>query len=257
MKEQIEIRKILNNEITRAKGNNPAYSLRAFAKKVGVQPSALSEILNGKRDVTQKMAAKILERLCFDPETTQNLLSKLSNKKSRNKTVDSQRDFAQLNMDHYHIISEWYYFGILSLAETKEFNDKPQWIASRLNITIPEAKVALKRLERLDLLKRNENKRLVWAGVQFKTSDDVINMSLRKSHYQNLELAKTSLDKDNIDSRDFSSMTMAIDPKKIPDAKEMIKNFRRTLCDFLESGEKLEVYRICLQLFPISRKRDL
>lgn len=256
MHEQIEIREILNNEITRVKANNPSYSLRAFAKKVGIQPSALSEILSGKRNVTRKMAATILERLCVDPQKSQALLDKLTNKKSKDTVVTSDREFVQLNMDHYHIISEWYYFAILSLAETKGFSDKPQWIAKRLNITISECKTALKRLERLGLLKRDDDNRLVWAGIHFKTTTDMVNISLRKSHYQNLELAKVSLDKDSVDTRDFSSMTMAVDPEKIPQAKEMIKEFRRKLSDFMESGEKKEVYRICLQLFPLSGRGE-
>lgn len=254
MNPQIEIRKILSSEITKAQAHNPSYSLRAFARKIGIQPSALSEILNGKRNVTRKMAARILDHLCVNPEQAQTLMSKLNNKRMASEAISSRSEFVQVNMDHYHVISEWYYFAILSLAETKGFKVQPEWIARRLNISIPNTRIALKRLERLGLLKRNPKGHLVWAGVHFKTSNDVVNMSLRRSHYQNLELAKASLDKDEVSVRDFSSMTMAIDPKKIPEAKEMIKEFRRRLSDFMESGEKQEVYRICLQLFPLSKK---
>lgn len=255
MNAQLELRKIMNDEITRAKSVNPSYSLRAFARKVGLQPSALSEILSGKRHITRKMAAKVLERLCVGPEKTKNLLAKLSNKKTSPPT-DTHGDFVQINMDHYHIISEWYYFGILSLAETKGFKGNPDWIANRLGITTTEAKNALKRLERLELLKRNSKNQLVWSGQHFTTSNDIVNMALRKSHYQNLELAKKSLDTVDLSERDFSSMTMAIDTKKIPETKKMIQAFRRNLSEFLESGEKSEVYRICLQLFPLSTKGD-
>jgi uncharacterized protein (TIGR02147 family) len=194
----------------------------------------------------------MLERLCIDPQTSQKILKKLSNRKTAGATLTSDAEFLQLNMDHYHVISEWYYFAILSLAETKGFKDDPEWIARRLNLTVTESKIALKRLARLGLLKRNKNGHLVWAGIHFRTSNDIANMSLRKSHYQNLDLARASLDKDSLETRDFSSMTMAIDPEKIPQAKDMIKKFRRTLSAFLESGDKKEVYRICMQMFPLS-----
>ena len=55
-----------------------------------------------------------------------------------------------------------------------------------------------------------------------------------------------------VESRDITSMTMAIDKNKIPEAKRKIKQFRRNLCQFLESGEKNEVYNLNVQLIPLT-----
>ena len=41
--------------------------MRAFAKKLNLSPSALSEILNGKRKISQKKAMMIFERLGANP----------------------------------------------------------------------------------------------------------------------------------------------------------------------------------------------
>jgi uncharacterized protein (TIGR02147 family) len=254
MSVQIEVREILNNEMMRLKRRNPSFSLRGFAKKIGIQPSALSEILSGKRDVTRKMAAGIFDRLCLDPKRSQVFLNQLQNKRTATAVVVAERQFVQLNMDHYHVVSNWQYFAILSLAETEDFIDSPEWVAQRLNISINVARIALRRLERLALLERDGHGKLAPSGIQFKTSTDVANASLRKSHYQNLDLAKVSLDEDSVDARDFSAMTMAINPAKLPEGKKMIREFRRKFSAVMESGEKKEVYRICLQLFPLSRK---
>jgi len=43
---------------------------------------------------------------------------------------------------------------------------------------------------------------------------------------------------------------MAIDSSKLPAAKEMIRTFRRKLCEFLESGKKDEIYNLNIQLVP-------
>jgi uncharacterized protein (TIGR02147 family) len=160
-------------------------------------------------------------------------------------------------MDQYHLISDWYSFAILALAETEGFRDSPAWVAKLLKIKIPEAAKALQRLERLDLMTRDKTGHLVTTGEQLATSTDTANLYLRKSHHQNLELARQSLDLDPVERRDFSSMTMAIDPQKLPQAKAMVQDFRRKLCAFLESGKKKEVYKICIQLFPLSDKGDL
>jgi uncharacterized protein (TIGR02147 family) len=256
---QLEVRKLISSEMERARALNPNFSLRALSKKLGLQPSALSEILSGKRLITRRMAARVLERLCVDPASGARILGGLANRVSNRSTQTEHvdhKEYLQLNMDHYHVISEWYYFAIISLAETRSFRDDPQWIARRLNIKLAEASMALERLERLGLLARTKSGKLKATGQQFATSTDIANMSLRKSHNQNLELARRSLNEDAVETRDFSSMTMAIDPARLLEAKKMIKEFRRKFCTYMERGRKEEVYRICIQLFPLSRQGE-
>jgi hypothetical protein len=48
-------------------------------------------------------------------------------------------------------------------------------------------------------------------------------------------------------------MTMAIDPSLLPEAKEMIADFRRKLCSFLEQGKRSEVYTFAPSLFRLTR----
>jgi hypothetical protein len=43
--------------------NNPSYSLRTFAKRCGVSPSTMSELMAGRRSLTERNAARITERL--------------------------------------------------------------------------------------------------------------------------------------------------------------------------------------------------
>ncbi len=251
MQNQNHLRKILLEQFKVLKDRNPGFSLRSFSRKLGVSPASLSEILNGKRNITPKTAVKVFERLNISPEEKVKL-QKVSKGKSAIKAADPQ--YLLLEMDQYHLISEWYYFGILSLAETETFQDSPEWISERLNIRISESKTALERLVRLGLLKKNEDGRLAPTGASFKTSSDVSSGALRLSHLENLKLAKKSLERDDVSIRDFSSMTMAIDPDLIPEAKKMITAFRRKLCEFLESHSKQEVYKINIQFFPLTSK---
>jgi UV DNA damage repair endonuclease len=46
---------------------------------------------------------------------------------------------------------------------------------------------------------------------------------------------------------------MAIDPKKLSVAKELIRKFQDDLSDLLESGNQTEVYRLSTHLFPLSK----
>ncbi len=54
-------------------------------------------------------------------------------------------------------------------------------------------------------------------------------------------------------ARDMSFMTMAIDPVKLPEIKKMVRKFQDELADFIDKGDKKEVYEICMQIFPRTR----
>ncbi len=71
-----------------------------------------------------------------------------------------------------------------------------------------------------------------------------------------LEKALTAIDVVPQDEKDITSMTMAIDESKIPEAKKRIKAFRRQLCEFLETGKQTRVFNLGIQLYPISKKNN-
>src|SRR6185437_14031826 len=99
--------------------------------------------------------------------------------------------------------------------------------AARLGVRRERVVEALERLERLGLLRRLEGGRLELTGGHFTTPDGMASMAIRRSHYQALGLARSSLDQDALDKRSFSAMTMAIDPSRLAKANEKIERFRR------------------------------
>ena len=252
MKEQITIQRLLSRKLTEARFKNTSYSLRAFSRKLGLSSSAVSEILNGKRMISAKLADRIVTRLSLDPEEAGKVIALFSQKRKATLPKGDLKKAYRLSVDEFHAISDWYHFAILSLLETTGAKTDPAWIAKRLKLGVREATGALNRLESLGMLKREKGK-LVLTGKSFHSTDHVANLALRKTHAQNLELAKKSLEVDDLDARDFTAMTMAIDPAKLPEAKNLIREFRNRLAAFLEQDVKLEVYKLCIQLIPLSR----
>ncbi|MGK5084756.1 TIGR02147 family protein [Bdellovibrionota bacterium FG-1] len=258
MKEQFEFQKLLVEKITEIRLRNPSYSVRAFACKAGISSSALSEILNGKRHVSKALARKITQKLCVDPDRAANILSGFPEKSRRKRAQTVQAvQYSQLNMDHFRVISDWYHFAIQSLSETENYRHDSEWISKRLNIKSKDAACALDRLERLGMLELDDTGRPVRGAPAYVTTDDIADLSLRKVHAQNLELAKDSLENDSVSERDFTAMTMAIDPDQLPAAKKMIREFQDRLCAFLESGRKKEVHKLCIQLIPLTKPETI
>lgn len=243
---------VLSQEFDRIRSKNPSYSLRAFAKKLSLAPSALSEILQGKRGVSRRAAVKITSSLALAPDRREKLLAQFPTKRGTLPRAIP----TQLVMDQYRAISDWYHFAILSLSETRAFQSSPAWVSKRLGLSKTVATAAIDRLVRLEMLHRDSKQNLSPTGKSYATPDHVAEISLRKAHAVNLELARSALEHDSIDQRDFTSMTMAIDPAKIPEAKKMIRKFQSELCTFLESGEKTEVFKVCTQLFSLSKNGE-
>lgn len=48
------------------------------------------------------------------------------------------------------------------------------------------------------------------------------------------------------------SITMSIDPSRLPEARKRIASFRRNLSKYLDKGNKKEVFVLLFSLFPIS-----
>jgi uncharacterized protein (TIGR02147 family) len=257
-------KEILKNELAKRTARNPRYSLRSFARTLGFEPTVISQILSGKRIPSPKTAKRLIKGLGIGPDEAQNFLSSLAEtQQSRNLLRSSPyfRHFElskeprqELALDQFKVISDWYHYAILALAQTQQFQSSPKWIASQINISELEAKLAIERLKNLGLLKE-EDKKLKSSEEGFITADQAItNSALRKHQAQILEKALDSLQNDPIEERNMTSMTVAIDPKRIPEAKKLIQSFTQDLVRLLETGERTRVYEIGFALFPLQKK---
>lgn len=251
MEAQLYLQQTLRTKLEELRQKNSSFSLRAFARLLSVSPASLSEFLNGKRVLSAKMIDKIAQQLCLSPEETTQLNEKIvRDKKGLNHTPLSDKKIIQLQNDQFYLVSDWHYYAILCLIETKDFKDDYQWIAERLKTNVRKVRESMERLMRLGFLNYTREGKLIVQEVELTTTEDSPSNSMKKRHAENLEAARESLFTDDVMTRDFSAATIAIDPSRLPEAKKMIREFQDKLFNFLESGEKSEVYEVCMQIFP-------
>ena len=234
---------------------NNKFSVRAFARQLGIQPATISEIMRGKRSVSRTYAATLLERLRCPAEEQEKILSDFSSNRRSAGSKEGVR-YDSLEMDTYQLISEWYHFAILSLVKTQGFRNEPKYISKRLGITKRQARLAVNRLIRLGLLQYNKLGKLTRANKNLTTSDGIKNASLQRSHLENLELAQQSLFRDSIEIRDFSAVTFATDPSGLKEVRTLLRKLRDKTVAQLEKAPPTEVYKLCIQLFPITKKES-
>lgn len=245
------LEKTLNAHYEVLRKRNPSYSIRAFARKLGITPGTLSLLMLGKRKVSEKMALKIADNLPLGPQERSEILANYLDAKLIKAHTG---DYLELSQDQYNISAEWQYFAILNLIKTKDFKSDVSWIAQRLGLKKSEVTEALDRLERLGLIKYDEENNIGRQSSKYRTPDEVVSVALKKCHHQGLDLAHESLDRDPVSERDFTTVTFPLNPKKISEAKALIRKFEDDLVDLLEKDDDLtEVYRLAIQLFPLTK----
>jgi uncharacterized protein (TIGR02147 family) len=246
------LRELLNSELERRCEKNGRYSLRAFAKALGIEPGALSRILAGKRTPSPQTAEKILGVLDLSAEERNKLFGKSTLK--QNRSTEAQRP-KELSLDVFRIIADLYHYAILQLPFTKLNTSRSRDIASLFGLGVTEARLAVSRLVNLGLLEVKDGK-LVRTNEKLMTADRHLTTSAHKRHQkQSLSLAIDAIDNIAIEKRDMTSMTCAIDERHIPEAKKRIAEFVGSLSEFMEEGSGRQIYQMGFYLYPLQKTK--
>ncbi len=252
---------ILKEELARRARLNPQYSLRSFAKQIGIDASLLSKILKNQRKLTAENAKKIIKKcqmntadkklfwssLVQDREQTFGIYDELSD-----ELVNEPKSIHEnlLPNETFQLISDPQHYILTELTRTKGFKSEIPWIAKKLNLSTANTRDTIDRLLKVGMITKDGNTYVRTPG-RFTTADKTISDSALKHHQRKiLEGAIRAMDEVPLERRTQNSMTVAINPKKIPIAKQMIQDFINQLTNVMESGPLEEVYQVSISLFP-------
>jgi uncharacterized protein (TIGR02147 family) len=257
---------ILRRALVDRVGKNPAYSLRAFARDLGVSHAYLSMVLSGKRPVPVKRAFHFSQTVGLDQEEALAFLESCRRAQFEAKTAEplvrpkpaapkaSGDEFFRVQLDQFRVLSEWYHLAILDLTLLDCFQPSERWIADKLGLTLEEVRGAVARLKRLGMLSVTRGK---WTKrhrrLEVPTAQS--HQAVRRFHQQMIAKALASLDSGNqedFERRDITGTTMAVNPARLQEAKKRIQRFRRSLLKYLTRGECTELYQMNVQLFPLT-----
>jgi len=225
------------------------YSLRAFARDLGLSHTYLSLILNGKKPLPLPTLKSLSDKLGLD-ETQRRELEALE---PRSRSNGKRDPFSRLEMAKFRLIARWYYIALLDVLEIEDGATSPTRIADYLGVDREQVKDALNTLKQLGIIRLNGKR---WEKVDKKlsillpTSKEEIRAYHRQMILQALdELEKTT--EPEFKLRDITGMTLPINPRRLPGARKKIAKFRRSLERYLTQGKCTEVYQLNVQLFPL------
>jgi transcriptional regulator with XRE-family HTH domain len=227
------------------KAQNPAFSLRAFGKKIGVSSGALSEMFHGKRRVTKLTAKKILENLNFGNEEIDYF--------TQDKKTKVPRSYQDLSFDQYEIIASWHYLSLLNFLELPNEKHTLKSIADRMGLSEKKIEESLKRLLRLEMIQKKGN-RFFRTFIRYQTTEDVASEAIKKYHRATLELSEKALEGIALEARDFTSIVLKVHPKNLKKIKQMVREFQDELSEVIDSDDPQEIYHLNVHLYPITKR---
>lgn len=253
------------------RSRNPSYSMRAFARDLGVSQAFVSQVLNGKRRLALKRAVQFSMTLGLADSECQPLLESVARESGNDPVAQSYLDqllsrrrpsrapaalqSQRLEADRFRSISQWYHAAILDLTTTRSFKSDIRWIARRIGITATEARDAVQRLVRLGLLEERDGV-LVKTTLHLTVPTENSKSAVRQFHRQMIGKALDELeatDDQAFARRKISGTTMAVNSARISEARRRVDEFQRELAAFLTEGECDELYQVNVQLFPLTK----
>lgn len=259
---------LLNDEFKIRQQANRSYSLRAFARDLGMSAPRLSQIMNKKQGLSVVSAEKIAQKLKLSSSRKKwfchsvgelHSRSEKERKEFKKKIISYKEEakaYSEINLEYFKVISDWYHFAILELTYLESFKNDPIWMAKMLDISTTEVIEALARLKRLGLAEERDGK-LIDTFTSVVTPSDVSSEYLKKFNSQLIEKSLNAMREQEVERREYSSNLVALDKSMIPALKQKIRDFRRELMfEAYQSKNKNAVYCLGIQLFSLTQDEE-
>ncbi|MBL8025294.1 MAG: TIGR02147 family protein [Fibrobacteres bacterium] len=261
-------RKLLKDLFSFHQKENRHFTYRYFSMRAGfASPSALNEIIAGKKNLTQSSIVKMADGFKLTKTETEyftNLVYFNQSKTEKEKTryfqeisrIQKSKKGKTLTTEQFEYYSSWHNCAVRELICTKGFKNDPEWIASRLNpkITPAEAANALNLLQRLKLVKTEADGTLSLDSPKLEVDPDVTTLSIRNFNRDMIRLGSESIERFPQAKREVSGITVGVSKEAAEEMKSMVREFKKQLLNFAINDKRTseEVYQMNFQFFPLS-----
>lgn len=256
----------LHCELRERAQKNPRYSLRAFARDLGLSPSRLSELMRKQGNLSEVSAQAILRALSAEPSKAQHfaLLYQSQLAKSELERAQAERQLQELAhfqkarallLEEFAQMSEWY-----NLALWNYLLLPGRHLATELYRQFPDVEPrqieqSLLLLRRLDLIE-GDGERGYYAKQEMLTAFyQMGSFAVRNYHRSMLEKAQGCLHGQATEERFFLSSIFLIDQSQLPELQLRLQKVLKDLSLDLKKQQQDRppnaVYAIGMQAFRL------
>lgn len=252
----LRFRELLRRELAARCNRNPRYSLRAFANFLDVDHATLSQLLRGKRTLTQPMIRRLGGRIGLELAQIDRYVDAESSAATEGESRERLREVAA---EAARALGDSHAFAILELMRLAEFRPDVAWIARMLGTSADAVQVSLQHLLRLGFLEMRPGgqwKDLAGAGVVHEEQFTLV--ALERVMARSRALLEASQRLAPADPRFHGTTTLAIEPGQAPRLVDSAERVLRDLADRhgdrakARPGEQL--YQVEVSCFPVSSR---
>ena len=242
------------------------FSHRYIADRAGFDSSMFNKILQGKRNLTERMVKVFADIFCSDDREKAYFANMVAFNQA--KTHSESRQYLEklvatkeckvedLAKDQFEYFDHWYHAVIRELVTFYPYvgDDAALGLLVRPPITASQVKSSIALLERLSMIRKNPETGF-YEQMQGLISSGSESFSTAVNSYiqQNLDVAQTAMDRFAKGERNLSTLAFACDESTYDELVEMVRRFRREiLAKVSQCGKPNRVFQLGMQLFPLS-----
>lgn len=246
----------LNSEFKLKSSRNSSYSIRSFARDLGIDSSSLSSILNGKRKIPKGKIESIAAKVCSSDADIKSFIKSARQDHVTLKTIkgkDGSEARHQVTEKEFANISDIHTYTLLSMLEMEDFKYDIAWIAKKLKLDASSVKQKIKSLAEVGLIKEEEGT-LIRTKKRTTTTDEIVSKYIIKHHVDSLELAKNKVLELEPSERYFSTLTIPCDPEALHHIKKLIMEFEEKIEAYVRPLAKRDVFKLSIQFYQATEK---
>jgi uncharacterized protein (TIGR02147 family) len=267
----IDYREFLKAMFAYKKQTTPSYSYRFFSRMAGFSsPNFLKLVMEGQRNLTNTSIAGIakgfklkkperdfFENLVFMNQATDH--SERDHYYRKMIAAKSHGKVKSIETARYEYFSRWYLPVIRELVIFGDRKMTAEQIAEKLYpaVRVKDVETALRRLESLGLIFKDEKGQWQQADSLLSTGPEVQSLLITNFHKEMIRLAEESITRHEAKTRDITALTISMKKNRMAELKQKIADFRKDILkEFATDEDSDQVMQINIQAFPLTKADD-
>ncbi|ERP30680.1 TIGR02147 family protein [Chitinivibrio alkaliphilus] len=261
----LEYREYLRDFYTAQKKEKSIFSYRYMAQRLSIDAGYLVKVLQETKHISSDTIPPIIQLCRLTEKEAKYLEHLVAFNKARDEGAIQHHFEALLSLRRNEITTidekscqfyeKWYHTAVRAVISLGGFRGDCASLARSISppITTEEAQESVTLLEELSLIQKDPSGEYVLTETLISTGSAWKSMTIRNFQRQTLDLAKQSLERQEKECRDISTVSITVAEEELPFIKERIAEFRTLMLNITqETQNHNRVYQLNIQLFPLS-----
>ena len=263
-----KISNYLSAVLKERKSQNSSYSLRAFARDLGLSPTTTSHFLNSKIKITPKIMSQIVSSLKLPKKQERyfKLLATFEGTKSEDvriellsqlKTYSKVWTVVESAKSHqWNLLEHWFILPVLEFLPIIRKKTEIKEIAKRLNLKIEDVEMSIEALIQSGIVFENSEGQYLRTNKQIIFDSAQPDLGLQSFHRQMLMKARSALVEQDNHEKFVGSETFAVASENISEIKEILETcFQQVLAICQKPQNPTDVYHLGIQMFNLTSRK--